>query len=96
MIEQCLSNKNKNTAILKSKKFCKLNAMDGHLLSLSLVPRRRVRSCLCTQKPKTLQGSPSHRILRNLHGTLNIYKKGNQLQSLSVNHDTNLLSLVIL
>jgi len=30
-----------------------------------------------TQKPKTLQDFPSHRILQHLHGTLNIDKKDN-------------------
>jgi hypothetical protein len=29
------------------------------------------------KKPKTLQDSPSHRILRHMHGTLNIDKKDN-------------------
>jgi len=30
-----------------------------------------------TQKPKTLQDSPSHRILRHMHEVLNIDKKNN-------------------
>jgi len=29
----------------------------------------------CIQKPKSLQDSPSHRILRHMHGALNIDKK---------------------
>jgi hypothetical protein len=46
--------------------------------------------------PKNLQDSPSHRIFGRMHGVLNIGKKNNQLHSLSVNVETNLLSLVSL
>ena len=36
-----------------------------------------LRPCLDTPKNKTLQDSPSHRILRHMHEVLNIDKKNN-------------------
>jgi hypothetical protein len=63
----------------------------------------RVHGCICS----VLQGvftshanskyfffHPSHRIFEHMHETLNVGKKINQLHSLSVNVETNLLSLV--
>jgi len=48
------------------------------------------------KKPKTFQDSPSHRILRHMHDTLNIDKNKNELHSLPVNCRMNHLSLVTL
>ena len=45
---------------------------------------------------KIFQDSPSHRILRYMHGALNIHENKNYLHSSSVNREMNLLSLVTL
>ena len=57
------------------------------------VHRRHLRPCLVR---KIFQDSPSHRILRHMHGALNIYENKNYLHSSSVNREINLLSLVTL
>ena len=46
--------------------------------------------------PKNFQDSPSYRILRRIHGALNIYENKNYLHSSSVNREMNLLRLVTL
>jgi len=52
-----------------------------------------VRPCLVR---KNFQDSPSHRILRHMHGALNIHENKNYLHSSCVNREMNLLSLVTL
>ena len=49
------------------------------------------RPCLV---PKNFQDSPSHRIFGHMHGALNVVLKNNQLYSLAVNDEMNLLSLI--
>ena len=46
--------------------------------------------------PKKIQDFPSHQIFGHMHGALNIVKKINQLHSLAVNDEMNLLSLISL
>jgi len=46
------------------------------------------------QRPKTFQDFSSHRILRHMHGALNIDENKNLLHSLPVNREMNLLSVV--
>ena len=50
------------------------------------------RPCLV---PKIKFFHPSHRIFRHIHGVLDIDKNKNQLHSLRVNYETNLLSLIM-
>jgi len=52
-----------------------------------------LRPCLVR---KIFQDSPSHQILRHMHGALNINENKNYLHSSSVNREMNLLSLVTL
>jgi len=47
----------------------------------------RARPCLVR---KIFQDFPSHRILRHMHGALNIHENKNYLHSLSVNREMNL------
>ncbi len=44
--------------------------------------------------PKNFPLHLSHRIFRHMHGALNVDKKKNQLHSLAINRETNLLSLI--
>ena len=53
------------------------------------------RPCLVHLKNQKLFNL-SHRILRHMHGALNIDENKNLLHSLLVNRETNLLSLVTL
>jgi hypothetical protein len=46
------------------------------------------------KEPKKNFAHPSHRIFGRMYGALNISKKNNYLHNLSVNVETNLLSLV--
>ena len=51
------------------------------------------RPCLV---PKNFQDFPSHRIFGHMHKALNVVFKNNQLHSLAVNDEMNLLSLISL
>ena len=48
-----------------------------------------------TQKLKKFQDYLSYRILRHTHGALNIDENKNQLHSLPVNHEMNLLAATV-
>ena len=52
----------------------------------------------CTRRPclvlKNFQDFLSHQIFGHIHRTLNVVKENNQLHSLAVNDEMNLLSLI--
>ena len=52
-----------------------------------------LRPCLVSKK---FQNFSSHRIFGHIHGALNVILKNNQLHSLTVNDEMNLLSLISL
>jgi len=62
------------------------------------LPARRTHVGIVSssRNPKSFQDSLSHRILRHMHEALNIDENKNQLHSVTVKHETNLLTLVSL
>ena len=58
-----------------------------------VIAKLRIRPCLVFKK---FQDFPSHRIFEHIHEVLNIVLKNNQLYSLAVNDEMNLLSLISL
>ena len=70
--------------------------MSNHKPSLNLertTPKVEdtLRPCLV---PKNFQDSPSHRIFGHMHRALNVVLKNNQLHSLVVIDEMNLMSLI--